>query len=156
VKRRQPFKRLERRLAGTRRPITDEITSLRMGRIGQRGTKPELLVRSQCRAMGLYYTTLNRDLPGSPDLANRSKHWAIFVHGCFWHRHVRCRRASTPKRNTAFWLAKFAHNVARDALAEHALKRLGYRVLVVWACEAEEANRLRTKLNRFSRQSKGI
>jgi DNA mismatch endonuclease (patch repair protein) len=111
-----------------------------MSRIRQRDTAPELSVRKVAYAMGLRYTTKNRDLPGSPDLANRSKKWAIFVHGCYWHRHVRCSRTTTPKTNQGFWLAKFVRNVERDAQASSALKKRGYRVAVIWECHAR--NRL--------------
>jgi DNA mismatch endonuclease (patch repair protein) len=119
------------------RIVFDEETSTRMGGIRQEGTKPELIVRRALAAQGLRYRTSNRDLPGSPDLANRTGRWAVFVHGCYWHRHRGCRRATTPKRNTDFWVAKFEANVARDARATSALEELGYRVLTVWECEAE-------------------
>src|SRR5205807_2186679 len=75
----QPYKRVEKRLAGLVRPMTNAQTSARMGRVRQRGTAPELLVRRALGALGLRYTTRNRDLPGSPDLANRSRRWAVFV-----------------------------------------------------------------------------
>ncbi len=125
-----------------------------MGRVRQKGTKPELSVRRECRAMDLRYTTINRDLPGSPDLANRSKRWAIFVHGCFWHRHANCVKATTPESNSAFWLAKFARNVARDAQARADLKKLGYRVLVLWECETADAQHLRARLMTWYTKSK--
>jgi DNA mismatch endonuclease (patch repair protein) len=94
----------------------------------------------------MHYTTNNRDLPGAPDLANRSKQWAIFVHGCFWHHHARCSRATTPKRNAQFWLAKFARNRERDRASSRALRSMGYRVLVIWQCEAEDRNVLTAHL----------
>lgn len=137
VRQRQAYKRVERRLAGKRALSTDAISSRRMSRVSQRGTAPELLVRKACSALGLRYTTKNRDLPGSPDLANRSKRWAIFVHGCFWHRHAGCTRATTPKSNVQFWMAKFARNQERDAVAERQLQEQGYRVLVVWECDVK-------------------
>ena len=71
-------------------------TSARMGNIRQRGTEPELAVRAMLTALGVRYRTGNRDLPGSPDLANRGRHWAIFVHGCFWHAHPGCVKATMP------------------------------------------------------------
>jgi DNA mismatch endonuclease (patch repair protein) len=76
-------------------------------------------------------------LPGSPDLANRTRRWAIFVHGCFWHRHTGCIRTTTPKRNRPFWTAKFEANCARDRRVRAALRRLGFRTLVIWECQAE-------------------
>jgi DNA mismatch endonuclease (patch repair protein) len=120
----------------------DEATSRRMAGIRQRDTKPEQLVRRALAALGLRFRTHNRDLPGSPDIANRAKRWAVFVHGCYWHRHSGCKRATTPKRNTAFWIAKFSANVARDARARRALVARGFRVLTIWECATASDARL--------------
>jgi DNA mismatch endonuclease, patch repair protein len=111
-----------------------------MGRVRQRGTAAELVVRAWARAIGLRYTLDNSDLPGSPDLANRTRRLAIFVHGCYWHRHSSCRNATTPKSNRAFWLAKFARNRARDRAAVRALQGRGFRVVVIWECEVDDTN----------------
>jgi DNA mismatch endonuclease (patch repair protein) len=111
-----------------------------MSQIRQRDTAPEIAVRKVAYAMGMRYTTKNRDLPGSPDLANRSKKWAIFVHGCYWHRHEGCSHATTPKVNKAYWLAKFVRNVERDQQAKRSLTHRGYRVAIIWECDAR--NRL--------------
>lgn len=119
------------------RPVTDAATSRRMAGIRQKGTTPELAVRRALTRLGLRYRITNRDLPGSPDLANRSRRWAIFVHGCFWHRHRDCRRTSTPTRNREFWEAKFTANIERDRRAVDALRRAGYHVATVWECETE-------------------
>lgn len=148
---RQLFKRTEKRLAGSLQPTTDAETSTRMSRIRQRGTAPELLVRRACRRLGMRYRTSNEDLPGSPDLANRARRWAIFVHGCFWHRHAGCSKATAPKRNAEFWSAKFQRNVERDREARAALRRLGFRVLTLWQCEAESPKVLAGRLGKFSR-----
>ena len=131
----RPFRNIEKRLAGKSRPTTDAATSARMSRIRQKGTAPELAVRRAVAGLGLRYTTNNKDLPGSPDLANRSRRWAIFVHGCYWHRHAGCHMATTPRTNTEFWLNKFARNVERDNEARAALRQAGYRVLTFWQCE---------------------
>lgn len=152
---RQLFKRTEKRLAGSFQPTTDTETSARMGRIRQRGTAPELLVRQACRSLGMHYRTSNEDLPGSPDLANRARRWAIFVHGCFWHRHSGCSKATAPKRNAGFWSAKFQRNVERDREARAELRRLGFRVLTLWQCEAESPGVLARHLGKFSRSFRG-
>lgn len=145
--RRQPFKRTERRLS--RRPLTTTAKiSDRMGRVRQRDTAPELAVRRALWSLGLRYTTHNDDLPGSPDLANRRKRWAVFVHGCYWHRHRRCSKATTPKTNVAFWMAKFSRNVARDRQVRTALRKVGFDVLTVWQCETVDLETLRTRLRR--------
>jgi DNA mismatch endonuclease (patch repair protein) len=116
---------------------TDDATAARLGRIRQRDTAPELVVRRVLHKLGVRFRTSNRDLPGSPDIANRSRRWAVFVHGCYWHRHAGCRRATTPTRNRDFWVAKFEANVARDARSVAALIRIGYRVALVWECETK-------------------
>ena len=147
----QPFKRVERKLAGSAALRTDAETSARMGRVRQRDTEPELRVRRACRSLGLHYRTRNRDLPGSPDLANRSRRWAIFVHGCYWHRHAGCPKASTPHRNPEFWKAKFATNAERDRAAVMQLRKRGYLVLTIWQCETESPKGLESRLRRFAR-----
>ena len=128
----------------------DAATSTRMAVIRQRDTKPEALVRAVAHQSGLRYRVRNRDLPGSPDLANRSKGWAVFVHGCYWHGHVGCRLATVPKRNRDFWLAKFANNRARDARVVRALRERGFRVLIIWQCQLAHLDRVRKRLERLS------
>jgi DNA mismatch endonuclease (patch repair protein) len=123
--------------------VVDVETSARLGRIRQHGTSAELTVRKLLHALDRRFRVHNRDLPGSPDIANRSRKWAVFVHGCFWHRHADCKRATTPSRNREFWLQKFDANVARDVRVQAALREQGYRVLVVWECETEDVSRLK-------------
>lgn len=125
----------------------DDATSRRMGRIRQRDTAPELAVRRLLFGLGHRYRTSNRDLPGAPDVANRTQKWALFVHGCFWHAHESCSKATLPKRNRKFWEDKLAANRARDERALQALKRLGYRVVVVWQCELKRPAELATRLS---------
>ena len=86
-------------------------------------------------------------MPGSPDIANRAQGWAVFVHGCFWHRHPGCARATTPKRNRVFWERKFQANQVRDARVRAALKAMGFRsVVVLWECQTEDSGRLAARL----------
>lgn len=132
--------------------LTDERTSRRLGKIRQSNTRAEQLVRRALFATGLRYRASNRDLPGSPDVANRSRNWAVFVHGCFWHGHAGCPRATVPKRNREFWVAKFTANRRRDARVRRQLRALGYTVFVVWECEALDANRLQRRARAISRQ----
>lgn len=121
----------------------DAATSARMARIRQKGTKIEALVGKVLRDSGLHYRKNVRRLPGSPDFANRSRRWAIFVNGCFWHHHTNCRKATVPKSNTEFWVSKFRANRQRDARAVARLRADGYDVGLVWECEVE---RIRQKL----------
>ena len=106
-----------------------------MAGIRTRDTAPELAVRRIAHRMGLRYRLHRKDLPGRPDLVFPRHRLVVFVHGCFWHRHEGCRYASNPKSRIVFWTEKFAANVARDARQQAALKVLGWRVLVIWACE---------------------
>jgi len=99
--------------------------------------------------MGVRFRVSNRDLPGSPDIANRRRRWAIFVHGCFWHSHRGCVRATVPKRNRAFWVAKFAANRARDARVVRELQGRGYRTLVIWECDARRSQLVERRLRAF-------
>ncbi len=128
----------------------DEVTSIRMAGIRQLGTSPELIVRKLVRSLGAQYRVSNKNLPGSPDLANRSKRWAIFVHGCYWHRHLECKLTTTPKRNREFWEAKFSRNIARDLEAVHELEELGFAILVIWECETRTPEPLLRRLRRWS------
>ncbi len=130
----RPFKSAERRLASGRKLQTTPTTSRRMAKIRQSGTAPEILVRSALSGIGYRYRLRNRDLPGSPDIANRLRKWAVFVHGCYWHHHADCPRATIPKSNRGFWRAKFAANRKRDADAERALVEMGFRVVTIWGC----------------------
>ena len=121
--------------------------SARMARIRQAKTKPESQIASILRLIGLSYRRNVRSLPGSPDFANKTKRWAIFVNGCYWHHHTACKRATLPKANRSFWLEKFTANRRRDAKAIGALRRIGFKVAVVWECEAEsQETRLRQVL----------
>lgn len=115
----------------------DEATSQRLSKQKQKNTTPELQVRQILRDLGHHYRVENRELPGSPDVANRSRGWAVFVHGCYWHHHEGCDRATVPKRNRKFWMEKFRRNRARDREAIEALEELGMDVVVVWECELE-------------------
>ena len=115
----------------------DSATSARMARIRQKGTKVETHVATCLRAVGLHYRKNVKRLPGSPDFANSSRRWAVFVNGCFWHHHTGCRKATVPKSNTEFWTSKFRNNRQRDARAIARLRADGYKVVVVWECEVQ-------------------
>ena len=96
-----------------RAPLT---RSEMMGRVRSKDTKPEVRTRSAAHALGHRFRIHVADLPGKPDLANKARRWAIFVHGCFWHSHEKCRLASKPRSNTGYWSNKLARNQERDAI----------------------------------------
>lgn len=114
--------------------LDEKARSALMSRIRGRDTKPELAVRKYLHGRGLRYVLNDRTLPGTPDLAFKSRKVAVFVHGCFWHGHAGCSKARTPKTRADYWLAKISANRARDRRVEAKLRRLGWRVLVVWQC----------------------
>lgn len=107
-----------------------------MSGIRGKDTKPELSVRSFLHRAGLRFR-LHAKLPGKPDLVLPKYRTVVFVHGCFWHRHEGCRYATTPTSNAVFWKEKFTSNVRRDAKVEKQLEELGWRVLVIWACQLD-------------------
>lgn len=109
-----------------------------MSRVRSADTKPEWILRCGLHRLGFRYRLGNRQLPGRPDLVFPKYRAAVFVHGCYWHRHPGCKRATMPKSNTAFWRAKFSENEARDRRKVRELREQGWRVLVVWECELIE------------------
>ncbi|MGH7857286.1 MAG: very short patch repair endonuclease [Candidatus Binatia bacterium] len=131
-----------------RPPASDDDTRRRMVRQRRRDTEPEQIVRRVIHALGHRFRLGNRDLPGSPDIANRSRKWGVFVHGCFWHQHEGCPRATLPKRNRAWWKQKFRDNRRRDAKKLAALEAEGYLVVTVWECETEDTRALGKRLAR--------
>src|SRR5436309_14295564 len=103
------------------------------------------------RSLRIRFTRRVSALPGRPDLLGiEPGQWAIFVHGCFWHSHRNCRRAMIPINNATYWRKKFAGNVSRDAKVTARLRRMGYRVLVLWECELKTPKALR-RTRRFFR-----
>lgn len=129
-----------------RAPLT---RSEMMGRIRSKNTAPEIRTRSVVHALGKRFRVHVANLPGKPDLANSTRRWAIFVHGCFWHSHEGCQLASNPRSNTGYWSGKLARNQERDALHQQVLRDLGYGVLTVWECETRDEGRLREALAAF-------
>ena len=109
-----------------------------MSRIHGRNTKPELLVRSVLHRAGFRFSLRRKDLPGRPDIVLPKYRTVIFVNGCFWHQHRGCKEASRPKTRRKFWADKLDGNVCRDQRNYRALRKLGWRVIVVWECEVEK------------------
>lgn len=120
-----------------------------MRAVRAKDTKPELIVRRLAYGMGYRYRLHDRSLPGTPDLVFRSRRSVIFVHGCFWHRHKGCTRASEPRSKVGFWRPKLAGNAARDKKQIRALEKRGWRTLVIWECETKDGRPLVSRLRRF-------
>ena len=126
-----------------------EQRSRNMAAIRSKNTKPEMRVRSALHAMGFRFRLHRKDLPGRPDIVLPKFRTAIFVHGCFWHCH-RCKYGSVkPATRADFWAAKRAGNVARDRAHRAALRKLGWRVLVLWECEVRTTEAAQTRLQRL-------
>ena len=126
----------------------DERRSL-MARIRNRDTEPERRVRSVLHRSGYRFRLHRKDLPGRPDIVLPGRRVVLFVHGCFWHSHRRCSRASTPKTNRAYWVAKLEGNARRDRDQQVRLRRLGWRVAVIWECQTADENQLKRRLEKL-------
>ena len=121
--------------------ISPERRSWLMSRVKAKHTSPELRVRRAAHRIGLRFR-LHPNLPGKPDLVFPRRRIAVFVHGCFWHRHDNCQKASLPKSRTEYWSDKFRQNVARDRRNTAALEQMGWKVIVIWECETKDDERL--------------
>ena len=111
-----------------------------MAKIRSKNTRPEILVRKLLYKQGYRFRLHAKDLPGQPDIIFRSRRKAIFVHGCFWHRHKGCKKATMPKTRTDYWKPKLEANRKRDAVSVSALKELGWQVMIIWECEISARN----------------
>lgn len=125
--------------------------SERMSRIRGKHSRPEMAVRKLIHAMGFRYRLHDRSLPGSPDLVFRSRRKAVFVHGCFWHRHPDpdCKLARMPKSRLEFWKPKLEGNRERDLRRQSELEDLGWRFWVVWECQLRDEEQLKNELRAF-------
>lgn len=128
--------------------LTPEARSRLMSRIRSGDTGPERAVRSLLHRLGLRFRLHRRDLPGTPDIVLPGRGIAIFVNGCFWHGH-RCKTGKMPKSRTDYWGPKIEANKLRDRRKSAALRRLGWRVLVVHECELRKPDTLARKLRRL-------
>ncbi|HYC54739.1 MAG TPA: very short patch repair endonuclease [Candidatus Binatia bacterium] len=136
--------------------IVDASTRSRMmASVRQSGTSPELEIRRMVRRVGQPYRLNNARLPGSPDLSNATRRWAIFVNGCFWHGHRNCpktkggKQGRVPVVRREFWERKLEANRERDRRKATELRRRGIRVLIIWECEIRNLPRLESRLIRF-------
>lgn len=130
--------------------MTDHVVTTKrseiMRSVGTKDTGPELVVRQLAHRLGLRYRLHDKRLPGRPDLVFPCWKTVVFVHGCFWHRHKGCAKATTPKSNVAFWMEKFDRNIQRDAVAIERLTEMGWRCEIVWQCETTNQSALRLRL----------
>jgi DNA mismatch endonuclease (patch repair protein) len=113
-----------------------------MRAVPRSAAKPEIVLRKRLHAFGLRHVLGGRGLPGSPDLVLPRWTAAVFVHGCFWHRHPNCRYTTMPSTRREFWQAKFEANVARDSTVRAALLSEGWRVATFWECTLRKPQRV--------------
>jgi DNA mismatch endonuclease (patch repair protein) len=123
--------------------------SERMGLVRGKNTKPELIVRRLIYGLGYRYRLHERSLPGFPDIVFKSRHKAIFVHGCFWHRHEGCSMNRTPKSRLDFWVPKLDGNKKRDEQNICKLDCMGWSSLVIWECEIRDRMELQQRIVTF-------
>lgn len=125
--------------------VHDEKTrSYNMSRIRSKDTKPEILVRKFLFSEGFRYTLHDKKLPGKPDLVFPKYRKVIFVHGCFWHGHARCKYYVIPKTRTRWWIEKITRNKQLDKQNVKKLKAMGWRILTVFECKLKPTKREKT------------
>lgn len=118
--------------------LSPKRRSWNMAQIRSENTKPEVAVRRLLHRAGYRYRRGRSELPGRPDIVLTRWKTIVFVHGCFWHQHRGCIDCSRPATNSSYWLPKLARNVSRDRAVRRALRRAGWRVVVVWECECKD------------------
>ena len=118
--------------------LSPEQRSRNMSAIRSKNTKPEVYFRKRLFAKGYRYRISEKSVPGHPDIFLRRYNTAIFVHGCFWHRHHGCKYAYMPKSRVDFWQKKFDDNVRRDAAVKAELLERGIKCLIVWECTIKQ------------------
>ena len=128
--------------------FVDPVRSKIMRAVPRKDSKPEVRVRKILHSLGLRFRVHRHNLPGTPDIVLARHRTAIFVHGCFWHRHKDCTKATTPKDRAAFWNDKFERNIERDARNNYLLEKAGWRVLTIWECEVTAMPTLEERLRR--------
>jgi len=131
--------------------FSKEHRSWIMSRIRSKDTIAEKRTRSLLHRMGYRFRIHRIDLPGNPDIVLKKHNLIIFCHGCFWHQHSACNRASIPKTNKDYWIPKLRRNVERFKRNKEQLIEMGWRVEVVWECETKNLEKLGEKLESILR-----
>jgi len=106
-----------------------------MSRVKGKDTKPEMLVRRFLHAKGFRYKLHDKSLPGKPDIVLPKYKTVIFIHGCFWHGHKNCKKATLPKTRTVWWRNKIARNIIVDDNAIKQLRKTKWRIIIIWQCK---------------------
>jgi DNA mismatch endonuclease (patch repair protein) len=120
-----------------------------MSKIGPKDSVPEIYVRKLIFALGYRFRLHRPGLPGKPDIVLPKHKKVIFVNGCFWHGHKNCKRAKLPETNRMFWKNKISRNIRRDKINYAALRKLGWKSLVIWQCDIAKETYLQKKIAHF-------
>lgn len=118
--------------------VTSEQRSKNMSAIRSKDTKPEIYIRKLLFSRGYRYRVNSKQVSGHPDVYLKKYNTAIFIHGCFWHRHEKCKYAYMPKSNVEFWYKKFDTNIRRDAVVQEELRAGGTKCLIIWECTVKQ------------------
>ena len=126
--------------------LTVAERSRNMSKIRSKNTLPEMAVRSLLHKNGYRFRLHRKDLPGTPDIFLPKYNTVIFVNGCFWHQHKKCKKATVPKTNSSYWIPKFKKNVDRFEKSKRDLKKLKFEIVIIWECETRDTRKV---LKRF-------
>jgi DNA mismatch endonuclease (patch repair protein) len=129
--------------------LTEDERSKLMSRIRAKDTKPEMLVRRIIFGLGYRYRLHRPDLPGRPDIVLSKSKKAIFINGCFWHLHAKCRNVRMPKSRKNYWLPKLKKNRERDKATKAKLHHLGWGTLILWECELKDLTFVENRIKEF-------
>lgn len=130
-----------------------EERSRNMAAIRSKDTRPEIYFRKLLFAQGYRYSLNSKKIPGHPDSYLRKYNTAIFIHGCFWHRHSGCKYAYMPKSRVEFWQKKFEANVKRDYIVRMELQDKGIKCLVVWECTVKKMKRNSVNCEKYLKET---
>ena len=135
--------------------MTDVFTKAKrsqiMAKVLSKNTIPEKAVRSLIHRLGLRFRIHSKKLPGKPDIVLKKYMTVIEVQGCFWHRHSKCKQSVIPKSNVLFWTNKFHANVIRSKRNRKALRRLGWKTIIIWECEIKQPTKLENRIRKYFR-----
>lgn len=123
-----------------------------MSKVTAKDTRPEIKVRKYLFSKGFRYRKNDKRFPGKPDIVLPKYKTVIFVHGCFWHHHENCRAAVLPRTNHEFWKDKMQTNVKRDKKNQRDLKKLGWKVIIIWQCQIKNRELFERKMKQVMKK----
>lgn len=129
--------------------LTKSQRQICMSHNKSKGTSPELFIRKLISSQRYRYSSHRKDLPGCPDIVFPKRKKVIFINGCFWHRHTCKKGRSMPDTRKKFWQQKFKRTIERDKQNYKALKKLGWKVFVIWECQIKKPEKLIGKISKF-------